>query len=248
VTCQELEGRLDPYVDGELDKDAAREVNAHLQGCPSCARLVASRQALRSAIRSQLPRYSAPDLLRSRVRSALRQHRPSSRSYRALGPWLAAAAALTLIVGGTWQIAMRQASGDRLGQDLIASHVRSLIPGHLIDVVSSDQHTVKPWFNGRIDFSPTVPDLADRGFPLVGGRLDYVAGHPVAVIVYTRRQHVINLFMWSTAGVSEAAGPGQRGYHLIHWTSSGTSHWAVSDLNQAELEEFVRLFRSEETH
>jgi anti-sigma factor RsiW len=243
---QHFESQVDAYLDGEMDGDTAREMQNHLQGCTSCTRAVEDRKTLRAAIRSQVPHYTAPELFRSRLQAALREQRPRQSPKMAWWPALAAAAALVLIVGTTWQVANRHAVGEILQQELVSSHVRSLIPGHLIDVPSSDQHTVKPWFNGKIDFSPTVPDLSARGFALAGGRLDFVRDRTVAVVVYTRRQHVINLFLWPATTAEAEAATERRGFHLIHWTSRDMTHWAVSDLNPAELKEFVQIYRAED--
>jgi len=130
-----------------------------------------------------------------------------------------------------------------LTQEVLASHIRSLMPGHLVDVTSSNQHTVKPWFNGKLDFSPPVVDLAQQGYPLIGGRLDYVRNKAVAVLVYQHRGHVINLFVWPE-GQNEGQGTTsitQQGYHILSWNRSGMSYWVVSDLEEAQLQEFVRL-------
>jgi anti-sigma factor RsiW len=145
--------------------------------------------------------------------------------------------------------AVRHPSAERSATtDVLASHIRSLMPGHLVDVASTDQHNVKPWFNGRLDMSPAVPRLDSLGFPLVGGRLDYVTGRPVAVVVYGRRQHMINVFSWPTPDASSLApvASTENGYHLVHWRTGGTNVWAVSDLNVAELQQFVAAFQREE--
>src|SRR5262249_46458652 len=135
-----------------------------------------------------------------------------------------------------------------LTQELVANHVRSqMLPTHRFDVASSDPHTVKPWFAGKLDFSPPVKDLVDQGFPLVGGRLEYLHDRPVAALVYQRRQHSINLFIWPSTSVPETPMKvvSRQGYHLLHWTQSGMTHWAVSDLNAHELQEFAHLIEQQ---
>jgi anti-sigma factor RsiW len=151
---------------------------------------------------------------------------------------MAASSGATLLATGA------RRGGERVEQEVLASHIRSLMPDHLTDVRSNDQHNVKPWFNGRLDFSPTVPRLDPQGFPLLGGRLDYVAGRPVAVVVYGRRQHVINVFAWpTTAGDAGVSRTTSHGYHTLRWREGGVERWAVSDLNVDELGQFVGLLR-----
>ena len=254
MTHSELELQLDAYLDGELASRDARELEAHLKECPDCARLHQARVALAAAIRAEVPPLRAPDELRSRVRSALRSAAGTPVSPRSSAPlgWrpLALAASLALVALGTWKVTSDRAAGEALGEQVLASHVRSLMPGHLTDVVSTDQHTVKPWFNGKLDFSPAVYDFAGRGYPLVGGRLDYLAGRPVAVLVYGRRQHLINVFLWP-AHRGAAAGPGEtsrQGYHLLHWATPEYNYWVASDLGLAELRDFAGLIeRADET-
>jgi anti-sigma factor (TIGR02949 family) len=249
MTHSELELQLDAYLDGELASRDAREFADHLKTCRDCARLHDARVALGAAIRAEVPALRAPDELRTRVRTALRSaagnpvtRRPLPQSSR----WLALAASVALVAVGSWRLASNRAAGEALSEQVLTSHVRSLMPGHLTDVVSSDQHTVKPWFNGKLDFSPAVYDFAGRGYPLIGGRLDYIGGRPVAALVYGRRQHLINVFLWPVAQqgpADERATTTRQGYHLLHWTTPEYTYWVVSDLGMAELREFAQLLR-----
>jgi len=244
VTHPVFEAQLDAYLDGELAATDAAELEAHLRACPHCARVEQRRRALSAAVRDQMPRFRAPDTLRVRVRAAVRAE-TSQTAYHRPYPWraLAVAASLAVVAFGSWQLALRRAGGEDITNQVLASHVRSLMPGHLTDVLSSDQHTVKPWFNGKLDFSPPVYDFAGRGFPLIGGRLEYVAGRPVAALVYGRRQHVINVFLWPAERESTGGRPAttQQGYHLLHWTTPAYSYWVASDLGLPELRDFEAL-------
>jgi anti-sigma factor (TIGR02949 family) len=248
MTHSELELQLDAYLDGELASRDAREFADHLKECRECARLHDARVALGAAIRAEVPALGAPDELRTRVRAALRSAAGTPVARRPLplgGRWLALAASVALVAVGSWRLASNRAAGEALSEQVLTSHVRSLMPGHLTDVVSSDQHTVKPWFNGKLDFSPAVYDFAGRGYPLIGGRLDYLGGRPVAALVYGRRQHLINVFLWPAAqGLVHDPGEATRqGYHLLHWKTPEYTYWVVSDLGLAELREFAQLVR-----
>jgi len=246
VTHPDFAAQLDSYLDGELAAGDATALEAHLRGCPDCARLERDRRALGAAVREQLPRFRAPETLRARVRYAL-QAEVAGAGRRRMSPWhlLAIAASLAVVAVGSWEVALRGAAGAALADQVLAGHVRSLMPGHLTDVASSNQHTVKPWFNGKLDFSPPVYDFAGRGYPLIGGRLDYVGGRGVAALVYGRRQHVINVFLWPD-GRGGRGGPAEvtrQGYHLLHWTSGDYSYWVASDLGLPELREFAGLLQ-----
>ena len=249
MTHPGFEAQLDAYLDGELATVDASELEVHLAQCPECARFRQERLELRAAIRARVPAFEAPAALRERVRAAVgaavRGRAP--RRFTAWGVWrpLAIAASLAVVAVGSWRLALQRTAGEALADDVLGSHIRSLMPGHLTDVLSSDQHTVKPWFNGKLDFSPPVYDFAGRGYPLIGGRLDYVDGRGVAALVYGRRQHLINVFLWP-AGRGAAAVPStrtRRGYHLLHWATADNTYWAVSDLGLPELGEFAGLLR-----
>jgi len=245
VTHPAFEAQLDAYLDGELAAPDAAELEAHLRACPDCARLERRRRAVSAAVRKYVLRFPAPDTLRARVRTALRADVNRTAGRRSYWPGLAVAASLAVVAVGSWQAALRRATGDALADQVLGSHVRSLMPGHLIDVQSSDQHTVKPWFNGKLDFSPPVYDFAGRGFPLIGGRLEYVGGRPVAALVYGRRQHLINVFLWPTEGGPTEGRPAttRQGYHLLHWTTPAYSYWVASDLGLPELRDFAALLQ-----
>jgi len=255
VTCTEARALIASYADGELDLIKSLEIEQHLQTCQACADELARQRALRSAIQAGSLRFESPPRLRNQIRSALRRAgalearagRPASRErWR----WVAAAAPIALAAVMAWVIFVPRGSvpsaDDFLSQEVIAGHVRSLMANHLTDVASSDHHTVKPWFDGKLDFSPPVEDLAGQGFPLVGGRLDYLDGRPVAALVYRRRQHVINLFIWPSAHTAQRGESAltQQGYNVVHWTQSGMTYWVVSNLNPEELGKFAQLIQA----
>jgi len=244
---------LHGYLDGELDLDRSLDIEGHLRKCQDCSQDYRNLQALRSAIRTKLPYYPAPARLRKRLDSMLRQaakgDKPQARSIK-LWPWMGMGVGASLVLASMvlWSLGTtlwRAPMENVLVGEVLSSHVRSLMANHLTDVISSDSHTVKPWFNGRLDFSPTVKDLVAAGFPLVGGRLDYIDKHQVAALVFSRRQHLINLFTWpaNQEKNQRVQNLTQQGYHVIHWTQAGMEYWAVSDLNEQELQEFVRLYQ-----
>jgi anti-sigma factor RsiW len=250
VYCNEIADLLHPFVDGELDLVGSLAVERHLQACPACAAALKELQALRGALAEPALYHRAPATLRDRVRASLP---PASRTRAAARPFpwrsLAIAASLAFVAALTWGTLRGlplPSADERVAQQVVASHVRSLmLPGRDVDVASSDQHTVKPWFNGRVTFPPPVNKLDGAGFELVGGRLDYLDRQKVAALVYKRRGHVINLFVWPAA--DRSARPPRtltvEGYHVIHWSDGDLIYWAASDLNEAELREFVDLTR-----
>jgi anti-sigma factor RsiW len=247
MRCAEMEQRIGALADGELVEAEARDVAEHLRTCATCRAAHERVLALRAALDQHAPPLAAPDRLRATIRARLETAGIGSRRPVAWR-WLAAAAALVAAVGGTWQVFSIVSSGRALADQVLASHVRALMPGHLTDVASTDQHTVKPWFNGRLDYSPAVSDFAGAGFPLIGGRLDYVGGRPVAALVYGRRQHMIDVLQWPT-GSGPRAGPtslSRQGYHMLHWVGPQYTWWVVSDLATPELRQFAELLQRAE--
>jgi anti-sigma factor RsiW len=234
-----LAEELEAFVDGELDAADRREAELHLASCAVCTQRVASRRALSSALRGSLPRFRAPAAMRVPV-APIRAQAPR------LWPGLAAAVALIAVAAiGGFNAGRRQADASAMRDAIVSSHVRSLLATHLTDVASSDRHTVKPWFTGVLDFAPTVVDPSAQGFPLLGGRLDYIAGRRVPALVYGRNRHVINLFQWPTprsdAPMTTAV---DNGYNILHWIAHRTEYWMVSDLNDAELRQCATLIQA----
>src|SRR5262252_5202782 len=248
MQCEEARPRLDAYLDGELAETERALLRSHLDSCPYCGPEIAALERLRDGIRQAAPDYRAPAELRSRIRFALRREAGASapRALRAPG-WLAYAASLLPAVaigsGGTF-LMLGEGQEDTIASEVIDSHLRSLLGTHLTDVASSDQHTVKPWFAGRSDVSPPAVDLGGEGFPLVGGRLDLIAGKPVPALVYKRRQHVINLFVLPASRGDHGAVLSRQGYSLRHWDEGDLAFWAVTDAAPAELAEFQHAFRA----
>jgi anti-sigma factor RsiW len=243
VTCHEAGRLLDAYVDHELDSGESATVEGHLASCPACHRRVTERERLGRLVRSA-PYYPMPDRLRTAITTT---HARSPLGLRLVA--VAAAVILAVSLGGVtaMRIVRPRTAGDVtavIAGEIVDSHVRALMAEHLFDVHSTDQHTVKPWFLGRLDFSPPVEDLAPVGFPLVGGRLEYVAGRSAAALVYQRRQHTINLLIWpESTGMAADDVRSIRGFQLRHWSRRGMSFWAVSDLNDAELADFERALQ-----
>jgi len=230
---------LQAYLDDELDTGQRLAVEEHIGGCKHCSELWAGMREQKADIRAAAPYHSAPADLRHSVRQALQgvRHQPSR-----IAPWraLAVAAGALLVVSIGWNVIQLGAHNAALADSVVASHKRSLIASHLVDVPSSDQHTVKPWFSGQLDFSPVVKDLGAEGFVLAGGRVDYLDGRRVAALVYRRRLHVINLFTWpADRGEGRIS---RDGYNVVHWTSGGMTYWAVSDVSAPELERLKQLY------
>lgn len=236
---------LQGLVDGELDAANSLAIEAHLKSCEGCAEELRRIEALRGLLADPALRSEAPKGLRERLNAALSERlQPRSALPRRAAPWLAGGALTAIAASVALFLAMPQLTTVPMQEQLVSSHVRSLLANHLTDVQTSDRHVVKPWFNGRIDFAPPVVELAPQGFPLVGGRLDYVGGRVVPAIVYRRRLHTINLFVMPAGSLSSPAPISIRrdGYSLVRWTRSGLQYWAVSDLDPAELYLFRRTF------
>lgn len=248
MSCEHTRKFLDAYLDGELDVHKGLEIEQHLNDCLACRKRHDARRGLRDAVQSQARYFSAPVPGVRRVHAALDRTEGGAGPRRALpAHWLslAATAAFAALLGSGATFWFGQvAAEDRLVQEVVASHARSLmVAGRITDISSSDQHAVKPWFNGKVNYSPPVVDFTAKGFALVGGRLDFLDNRPVASLVYRHRQHLINLFIWpdeaSTANAARTLS--RHGYQVIRWSVGGMRYWAISDLNPADLKVFCDL-------
>ncbi|GEP03416.1 anti-sigma factor family protein [Methylobacterium oxalidis] len=265
--CGEDPASLNALLDGELDAVNSLRCEAHVARCPACAAELDRLRALRHRLAREGVAWRAPPALRARILAALAEevareapgvraapartrepNRWAARLRDAVGRWRAVPAGLALAASLALAVLISRLDErpDLPGQ-LVSGHVRSLLANHLTDVPTSDQHTVKPWFSGKTDFSPPVVDLDDRGFTLVGGRLDYIENRVVAALIYKRRQHVINLFMWPSEG-SRPNALAREGYNILGWQQAGLAFWAVSDLNAVELKEFQDDFAERAPH
>ena len=272
MNCEEAIKLMDGYLDGELDPITNQAIEQHLRECHNCDQAFKTHGSLIRAIGNATPYFKASAELRERIQSSLRkettgdpvrngvrraqvlshERQPESRSIVSEIPWnwlgLAAALVLAAIIVFTLMPRLQRPGPDQfLATQLIAGHVRSLMANHLTDVASSDQHTVKPWLDAKLDFAPPVVDLSEKGFPLIGGRLDYLDNRPVAALIYQRRKHFINLFVWP-AGADAATSTKamtREGYQLLHWKDSDLNYWTVSDISEKELQEFKQLFEKQ---
>jgi anti-sigma factor RsiW len=259
VACENKELLLHAYSDGELDLVHSLEIEEHVKTCASCAQELREQQTLRKGIRAANLYHRAPESLRARIISSANaaQSRESEQGSIATLPvraerrrpvleWLAVAAAILIALALGIRIipgVLSARQGDLVAEELVASHIRSLQPGHLMDVVSTDQHTVKPWFDGKLDFAPPVRDLADQGYPLIGGRLDYVGDRSVAALVYQLRKHYINVFVWPDDG-GQPKPPetvSRQGYNVICRSNGGMRLCGVSDVSADDLRQFMEI-------
>ena len=245
MNCEEAKNLIHPLIDGELDASHTREVEAHVANCAGCAQELAALRDLQKEIAASHLGYRAPENLRRKIDHILPHPamRPSRREMLkgfGLGAGLSAVAASAVFI-----MVVRNDADQRILGEVVSAHLRSLQPDHLTDVLSSDQHTVRPWFNGRLDVAPPVVDLTAQGFTLFGGRLDAIGGKVAAVIVYRRRVHIINLFVMSAPAERRPATMEMvQGFNIRHWSEQGLSLWAVSDLNAHELQEFGEKFEA----
>lgn len=255
MECKESQALLSAHFDRELSLRDSLEIERHCSGCARCQGEYAEYTKLRAALKNDAAYFKAPKHLVDRITAA----RPAASAHKspAKAPswsWLNRGVVLACVIAVAWSgilYLMLPSATDRLVEELVANHVRSLQVAHLTDVASSDQHTVKPWFNGKLDFSPPVSDLTTEGFPLLGGRLDYLDHRPIAVLVYRHRQHTINLFITPLSGGKKqppSAYLTRQGYYLLPWIHDGMVFWAVSDVNPTQMEKFRDTFLASVTH
>jgi anti-sigma factor RsiW len=250
MNCAEAEVMLHALVDGELDAGHAREVERHVVTCARCSEQLEAFRTMRAVMAGARLKETAPASLRSRIEQALpapsgrvidarQRFQPTRRSF--FGGFTAGAVASGVLAASLMLTVFEPDQNLIVADKVVSAHIRSLQPGHLMDVETSDQHTVKPWFDGKVDVAPPVIDLTAEGFTLLGGRLDYIDGEPVASVVYRRRKHIINLFVARHLGTGHAAITARavQGYNVRHWSEQGLEFWAVSDLDGEELREFV---------
>ncbi len=248
MDCDEVRTLIDAYADNELDLVTSLDIERHLADCADCPTIYQNRLTLKAALQSESPYFRPSPALQQKMR----RHLPFEPNERAWPRWalsgLGALAALLVIflAGFALRTAALRSEAAPVVQAVLASHIRSLMVDHLTDVASSDRHTVKPWFDGKIPYAPNVIDLAAQGFPLVGGRLDYVQDSAVAALVYRSDKHTINLFVWPVDTLDETTlgQTSQEGYHLLSWRQGGMVYWAVSDLEVEKLAAFKSLIQA----
>jgi mycothiol system anti-sigma-R factor len=252
MDCTQTRNYMHGHLDRELDPVTATAIEQHLQSCAACRQAYDQQSSLKAAIKRHAAYYTAPGDLADRIRAKadkITGNRPKTTGWPRW-QWLNLVTAVAVTAAVTWIAALqlRNPSNDEIiAEQVVAGHARSVLTGHLADVASSDQHTVKPWLSSKLDFSPPVTDLTSAGFPLVGGRLEYLDKRPVAALVYGHRQHLINLFVWPDPKARNATPMrtlSKHGYHLLHWTDAGMTFWAISDLNPAEITTFAETYAS----
>lgn len=251
MECSEARAAIEFYLGGDLEIERSLQLERHLESCATCADKLAGARAVKAVLRKKLPYHRAPLSLRHAVEESLaRADRADPRARPGPSRWLRMAASLVLVAGlssGITYYATPRAV-DQIPDAVFASHVRGVLSGpRLVDVPSSDEHTVRPWFGARLDFSPPVRDLSSEGFLLMGGRMDYIAGRRVAALVYQRRNHVITLFIWPESERARAVMTNVRqGNNLAHWSDGAMTYWAVSDLNAGDMVDFAGRFQAAE--
>lgn len=247
IDCSKAREYLHAHFDRELDPVTAAGMEKHLHGCAACAKEYATQRALRQAVRKDAEYFAVPAGLAARIRAQTNTGRTTDRKSW-FASWFPVAAAVAATAVITWTIAITLQSGsqeDQLAEQVIAGHARAVLTEHLVEVASSDQHTVKPWLSSKLDFSPPANDLTGAGFPLIGARLDYVNKRPVAALVYRHRQHVINVFVWPddrAAAKTDFKSASRQGYNVLHWRNGGMTFWAISDVNAEDLKTFAGLY------
>ena len=250
MICNRAGSVVHGYFDSELDAVGAAEFERHLENCSDCVFVLEDLESLRSSMDLAQLYERAPTLLRKKFVASLGSERPvaavpSDTVWRRL----AVAAAFLLIAYASWRVTPvgRSSSYERvLAAEIVDAHLKSLQPGHLTDVISTDQHAVKPWFDGKLDFPPPIQDFGDQGFPLQGGRIDVVHGRSVAALVYVRRKHFVNVFIWPADEQGRAPSSGlQQGYQWLEWRKGGMEFCAVSDAAPSALEQLHSLLTSD---
>lgn len=250
MDCTETQRLLHAYLDHEVDRPSAAAIDQHLASCGRCKGVFATQSSLRAGIRRHADyHHGAPRELAGRIRARLYSEPKPRWQWPQFGRWLPMGVAAALAAVISWTAAIQYASAPAdpmLAEQVIAGHARAIVTNHLMEVASSDQHTVKPWLSSKLDYSLAVPDLANAGFPLAGGRLDYLDKRPVAALVYRSRQHVIDLFVWPDAksGDAQPQALAKQGYNVLWWREAGMNYWAISDVNASDLKAFSEAYAS----
>lgn len=248
MTCREAEPLLHARLDHELDMAGSASIDQHLSECRACAAQYAELQNLHEEIAAADLAYTPTPGLEQKLAAQFLQEKTSlfsfwSKSWRNAYVMAGAAAGVAILIFSV-SIARTSRETDAIGVEILDNHLRALQPSHLVDVPSSDQHTVKPWFQGKTDFSPPVPDLTKDDFILIGGRLEVIHQQPAAAIVYRRRQHLVSLYVSPSPGADGRTELRELGgYHLLHWMQNNMSYWAVSDVDTGDLRQFAALIR-----